>query len=882
MKKPETTYLKDYQSPLFIIDTIDLTIDISEDVTNVQSKLKVRKNPEKKSSSNDFILNGENVELVSIIRDDSKLEEDSYKIENETLIVLNNPEAFSLEISCKIKPQENTSLEGLYKADGIFLTQCEAEGFRRITYFPDRPDVMSRYQCTIQADKKNYPVLLSNGDLIKSGDMDQGRHYATWVDPFPKPSYLFAMVAGDLACREDYYTTKSGRKVLLQIFVEHENIDGCDHALRSLQKSMKWDEDKFGLEYDLDTYMIVATNSFNAGAMENKGLNIFNAKYVLAKPETASDSDFRNVEGVIAHEYFHNWTGNRVTLNNWFQLSLKEGLTVFRDQEFSSDAGSRAVQRINFVQSLKAFQFPEDAGPMAHPVRPESYIEMDNFYTTTVYEKGAEIVRMIYTLLGKENFRKGMDLYFKRFDGQAVTVEDFVKAMEDAAEIDLSRFRYWYAQAGTPEVTVERSYDHANQTYSLTFSQQIPDTPGQTNKKPMPIPINMALYSQNGQEMLLDLKGSNSKSVTKEKVIYFSDSKETFTFTHIAEEPVPSLLRGFSAPVNLNIDYSIDEIIFLMANDNDSYNRWSITRKLLSDTVLSLVEDIQQNRKLNIDHRIITAFQKTLRNPNIDKELIALALTIPSESELGSLIVKIDVDAIHIAREFLLDTIANQLIDDFKTTFETNQENGPYQIDQDSIAKRRIKNLALAYLSQVKSTDQKSNNFVFEVFQSANNMTDELAALSVLVNLDDDWGQKAISMFYHKWQDDALVMDKWFAVQAGSKLPGTLEKVRKLIDHPKFSLTNPNKVRALISTFCAMNPWNFHRKDGKGYAFLSEFVIKLDKINPSIAARGASYFNQWKKYDPTRKAMMKEQLNRILETKDLTKGTFEIVTRALA
>jgi aminopeptidase N len=882
MKKPETIFLKDYQSPLFLIDTIDLTIDISEDVTTVHSKLKVRKNPEEKSSSNDFILNGENVELVSIIRDDSKLEEDSYKKENETLTVLNNPEAFSLEISCKIKPQENTSLEGLYKADGIFLTQCEAEGFRRITYFPDRPDVMSRYQCTIQADKKNYPVLLSNGDLIKSGDLDQGRHYATWVDPFPKPSYLFAMVAGDLAHREDYYTTKSGHKVLLQIFVEYENIDGCDHALRSLQKSMKWDEDVFGLEYDLDTYMIVATNSFNAGAMENKGLNIFNAKYVLAKPETASDSDFRNVEGVIAHEYFHNWTGNRVTLNNWFQLSLKEGLTVFRDQEFSSDVGSRAVQRISFVQSLKAFQFPEDAGPMAHPVRPESYIEMDNFYTATVYEKGAEIVRMIYTLLGKENFRKGMDLYFKRFDGQAVTVEDFVKAMEDAAGIDLSRFRYWYAQAGTPEVTVERSYDRTNQTYSLTFSQQIPDTPGQTNKKPMPIPVNMSLYDKNGQTLLLDLANSDSKSIAKEKVIYFSDKKETFTFMHITEEPVPSLLRGFSAPVNLTIDYSIDEIIFLMANENDSYNRWSITRKLLSDTVLSLVTDIQQNRELGIDHRIIEAFQNTLRNTDIDRELIALALTVPSESELGSLMVKVDVDAIHMAREFLLDTIANQLIDDFRTVFAANQENGPYQIDQDSIAKRRIKNLTLAYLSHVKSTDQKSDNFVFEVFKSANNMTDELAALSVLVNLDDDWGQKAISIFYHKWQDDALVMDKWFAVQAGSKLPGTLERVRKLIDHPKFSLTNPNKVRALISTFCAVNPWNFHRKDGKGYVFLSEFVIKLDKINPSIAARGASYFNQWKKYDHTRKALMKAQLNRILETKDLTKGTFEIVTKALA
>lgn len=881
MKKPEITYLKNYQPPLFLVDSIDLTIDIFEDITTVHSQLKVRKSPEMPSSSNDFVLNGENVELVSIIRDGSKLEADAYQITEETLTVLSNPDAFALDIICQIKPQENTALEGLYKAEGIFLTQCEAEGFRRISYFPDRPDVMSRYQCTIQADKKTYPILLANGDLVKKGDLDQDRHFATWVDPFPKPSYLFGMVAGDLACREDYFTTKSGRKVLLQIFVEPENIDGCDHALRSLQKAMKWDEDVFGLEYDLDQYMIVATNSFNAGAMENKGLNIFNAKYVLAKPETASDADFRNIEGVIAHEYFHNWTGNRVTLNNWFQLSLKEGLTVFRDQEFSSDAGSRAVQRISFVQSLKAFQFPEDAGPMAHPVRPESYIEMDNFYTATVYEKGAEIVRMIYILLGKDNFRKGMDLYFKRFDGQAVTVEDFVKAMEDAASIDLSRFRYWYSQAGTPEVTVERSYDNTNQTYALTFSQQIPDTPGQTDKKPMPIPVSMALYDKNGQELLLDLEGGDPASVNKEKVINFSDTKETFTFCHITEEPVPSLLRGFSAPVNLNINYSIDEIIFLMANDNDSYNRWSITRKLLSDTVLKLVAAIQQNNKLMVDHRIIEAFQKTLVNPNIDKELIALALTIPSESELGDLMAKIDVDAIHMAREFLLDTIGNTLIDDFKTVYKANQEYGPYLIDQDSIAKRRIKNLSLSYLARIKKADQKLDNFIFEVFKFANNMTDELAALSVLVNLDDDWGQKALSMFYDKWQDDPLVMDKWFAVQAGSKLPGTLEKVRKLMDHPKFSLTNPNKVRALLSTFCATNPWNFHLRDGQGYALLSESVIKLDKINPSIAARGASYFNQWKKYDPIRKAMMKDHLNRILETKGLTKGTYEIVTKAL-
>ena len=882
MNKPEITYLKDYQPPLFWIDKLDLTIDIFEDVTTVHSKLKVRKNPEAPPSSNDLVLDGKNIELVSISRDGSNLTKDCYKKEEETLTVLRNPKTFLLEITCKIKPQENTSLEGLYKADGIFLTQCEAEGFRKITYFPDRPDVMAKYQCTIQADKKNYPILLANGDLVKSGDLENGRHYATWIDPYPKPSYLFAMVAGHLACREEVYTTKSGRKVLLQIYVEHENIDGCDHALLSLQKAMKWDEEVFGLEYDLDTYMILATNSFNAGAMENKGLNIFNAKYVLAKPETASDSDFRAVEGVIAHEYFHNWTGNRVTLKNWFQLSLKEGLTVFRDQEFSSDVGSRATQRIGFVKSLKAFQFPEDAGPMAHSVRPESYIEMDNFFTATVYEKGAEIVRMVQVLLGKEKFRKGMDRYFKRFDGQAVTVEDFLKAMEDASGIDLLPFRFWYSQAGTPEVTIERSYDRASQTYSLTFSQKIPDTPGQTDKKPMPIPVNMALYGKSGQELCLNLNGGDSDSNAKEMVIYFSEFKETFTFEQLPEEPVPSLFRGFSAPVNLNIDYSIDEVIFLMAHESDTFNRWSMTRKLLSDMVLSLVEDIQQNRTLKVDDQIIQPFQKTLLNPDIDKELIALALTVPSESELGDLMSMIDVDAIHLAREFLLNTIAGQLAIDFRTVFEINQESGPYQIDQDSIAKRRIKNLALAYLSRVKSSDQKSNDFVFDVFKSASNMTDEFAALSILANTESEWRGKALAVFHDKWQSDALVMDKWFAVQAGSNLPGTLENVRKLLDHPKFSLLNPNKVWALFGSFCRMNPWNFHQKDGKGYALLSEYVIKLDKINPSIAAGAASYFNQWKKYDRDRREMMKGHLNRILETKDLSKGSFEIVTKALA
>jgi aminopeptidase N len=881
MKNPKTVYLKDYQSPLFLIDAVDLTIDILEDVTTVHSHLSIRKNPEAQQASNDLVLDGESVELISVYRDSIELKENSYKKEEETLTILNNPAEFSLEITCKIKPQKNTSLEGLYKVDGIFLTQCEAEGFRKITYFPDRPDVMSRYQCTIKADKKKYPVLLANGDLTKCGDLENGRHFATWVDPYPKPSYLFAMVAGDLACREDDYTTKSGRKVLLQIFTEHENIDECDYALLSLQKSMKWDEDVFGLEYDLDTYMIVVTSSFNSGAMENKGLNIFNARFVLAKPETATDYDFRNIEAVIAHEYFHNWTGNRVTLNNWFQLSLKEGLTEFRNQEFSSDMGSRAIQRISFVQLLKATQFTEDAGPMAHPVRPEFYIEVDNFFTKTVYDKGAEIVRMIQVLLGKENFRKGMDLYFKRFDGQAVTIEDFVKAMEDASGNDLSRFRFWYSQAGTPEMTVERCYDKAHQTYSLTCTQVIPDTPGQTNKKPVPIPINLALYGKRGQEIILNLKGKDCDSRTKEMVINFSNAKEIFTFTDIHEEPVPSILRGFSAPVNLNIEYSIDEMIFLMANDNDPFNRWNITRKLLSDTVLSLVEDIQQNRMLEVDYQIIEAFQKALLNPNINKELTALALTVPSESELGDLVSIIDVDAIHTAREFLMNTIANQLKDNFREIFETNQENGPYQIDQGSIAKRCIKNLALTYLSHIKSSDHKTDSFVFDVFKSTNNMTDEIAALSVLTNIESEWRQKAINMFYDKWQNDALVLDKWFAVQAGSSLPDTLENVRKLMDHPKFSLQLTNKVYAFFINFFQLNPWNFHRIDGKGYELLSEFVIKLDRINPRLAARGASYFNQWKKYDKARQEMMQEHLNRILKIKDLSKGTFEIVTKAL-
>jgi aminopeptidase N len=863
MAKPEVKYLKDYKVPEYLINTIDLYVNLDEEITSVKTTMKIIKNPESKENSKKLVLNGEEIELKSLFLD--KKNTNDYEVNEEFLIINNVPDEFELTIVNTLHPEKNSALEGLYKSGKMFLTQCEAEGFRKITYFIDRPDVMSVFTCTIEADIYRYPYLLSNGNLISKKNLLNGRHIATWHDPYKKPSYLFALVAGDLSVIEDKFTTMSGKNLKLQIFVEHENKDKCDFAMESLKKAMKWDEERFGREYDLDLYMIVATNDFNMGAMENKGLNIFNSKYVLAKTETATDMDFEAIEAVIAHEYFHNWTGNRITLKSWFELSLKEGLTVFRDQEFSADMNSRSIQRIKDVINLRIRQFPEDAGPMAHPIRPDSYIEMNNFYTMTVYEKGAEVVRMIYTILGKDNFRKAMDLYFERFDGMAVTTEDFVKIMEESSGIDLKQFRLWYSQAGTPEVKVERSFK--NNTYELKITQTIPKTPNQKNKKPMHIPIKFALLDKNGNEIDIDTD-----------ILHLKEKEQIFSFENIKEEPIPSLLRNFSAPVKLEVDYTEEELIFLAMNETDDFNRWEALQKIFSKAILSLVESIQNNRELSIEDYIIESFKSVLLDKNLDKSFIALAISLPSESDIWEQLEIIDVEAVFKAREFMFATIAESLEDILLKTYNENQSE-VFDMTPISISKRKLKNTVLNYLSYIK--DNKYLSLIFEQFEKADNMTDKISALAILANIESEQSKIAIEAFYEHYKNDTLVLDKWFSIQATSKLENTLQKVISLISHPAFSIRNPNKVRALIGAFCSANKINFHNIDGSGYKFLTEVVITLNELNPQIAARMLSIFNNWRRFDEKRQELMKKELERISKLENLSKDVYEIVTKAL-
>jgi aminopeptidase N len=879
MTIPTVKFLKDYRPPLYRVEHVKLYLDLHEDSCVVTSTLSMRRNPDEADASSALILDGREMELMAVMLEGKLLDQSDYCLSDDALMIPQVPDTFTLSITTRIKPQENTSLEGLYRSGGMFCTQCEAEGFRKITYFPDRPDVMATYQCTIEADKTRYPVLLSNGNPIDQGELADGRHFVTWADPFQKPCYLFALVAGDLVCMEDTFKTGSGRIIDLRIYVEAMNADKCEHAMRSLQKAMKWDEEVFGREYDLNIYMIVAVNDFNFGAMENKGLNIFNSKYILANPETATDTDYENIEAVIAHEYFHNWTGNRITLKNWFQLSLKEGLTVFRDHEFSADMSSRAVKRIANVRKLRSFQFPEDQGPLAHPVRPESYIEIDNFYTMTVYEKGAEVIRMLHTLLGKDGFRRGMDLYFKRHDGQAVTTEDFVKAMEDANHEDLTQFRLWYSQAGTPEIRVESAFDPATRTFSLTFHQILAPTPDQPEKAPMHIPIAMALLDQEGRELplFMDEQEQTDRTTT---VLSLKKAQETFHFYHIDQKPVPSMLRGFSAPVKLKSSYTKNELLFLFAHDTDPFNRWDAGQKLFSDLMVNLVYDYQKKIPFQLDTGIIDAFRKTLCHETLDKALIAAALTLPSEIEIGHQMDVIDVDGIHHARQFVMYQLAQALQEDFRRMYDTHREPEIYRIDPASIARRSLKNLALAYLGRLEMED--TTELAFRQLSQARNMTDEIAALGVLSHVDSEQRTTALERFYEKWQSEPLVLDKWFAIQAASHRPDTLSVVRELTSHPAFSIKNPNKVRSLIGTLSNANPWHFHAKDGSGYTFVTDQVLTLNDLNPQMAARLAGAFNQWKKYDPQRQERIKAELERILHTPHLSREVYEIVSKTLA
>lgn len=871
MEKTSTVqpiYLKDYQTPDYLIEKVDLEFELNETHTLVKSRLAIIANPNRIESQKNLVLVGENLELKKIMINGEALKESKYKLTDNSLTLFNVPSKFLLEIHTQIEPQKNTALSGLYKSTGNFCTQCEAEGFRRITYFLDRPDVMSKFTTTIIADEQKYPVLLSNGNPIAKGKLNNGRHWVTWEDPFKKPSYLFALVAGDLECKEDFFETQSGRKVTLRIFVEKGNIDKCDHAMQAVKKAMRWDEEKYGREYDLDIYMIVAVSDFNMGAMENKGLNIFNTKYILAKPATATDQDYIHVEGVIAHEYFHNWTGNRITCRDWFQLSLKEGLTVFRDQSFTADTTSKTVARIHDVNTLRIAQFSEDSGPLAHPVRPDSYIEINNFYTATIYEKGAEVIRMMQTILGEELFRAGMDLYFERHDGSAVTTEDFVKSMEDASGVDLSQFRLWYTQAGTPTLQVKEEYDVNQKIYTLDITQILPDTPGQKNKLPMHIPVKMGLIDSSGKEVA-------------ETLLHVRQSHEKYRFENISEKPVLSILRNFSAPVKINFHYSDADLLHLFKHDTDLFNRWEASQRYSLNLILRLIKDYRQNKKLSLPDEFIDGYIDALNHLK-DKLLLTEMLTLPSEKYIAEHMQVVDVDAIHYVREFIIEEIAKQLKSLFINIYQKNHINGPYEFNMQEMGKRQVKNLCLNYLMVLNDEDIIENFGLKQFNQTLNkNMTDTIAALKALTNCANPAREQALKNYYEVWRNDALALDKWFTLQAISKLPKTLGHVKKLMQNPAFDIKNPNKVYALVGAFCNQNPVHFHAEDGEGYTFLTDVVLSLDPVNPQIAARMLGPLTHWRRFNEKRQKLMKQELERILNHKKISNDVYEIASKSL-
>ncbi|MDH5785755.1 MAG: aminopeptidase N [Chromatiales bacterium] len=857
--RPATIYRKDYTLYSHTLESVALHFELDGGRTTVRSTLKLTARGEERT----LCLDGSELELLSIELDGRTLGSDEYRLDAESLS-LQIPPQCELTITTAIEPAANTALEGLYLSSSNFCTQCEAEGFRRITFYPDRPDVLSVFTTTVVADKEKYPQLLANGNRTEVGALDDGRHYAVWHDPFPKPCYLFALVAGDLACVRDSFTTMSGREVAIEFYVQHGNENKCDHAVESLKRAMKWDEEKYGREYDLDLYMVVAVDDFNMGAMENKGLNVFNSKFVLARPESATDVDFVNIEGVIGHEYFHNWSGNRVTCRDWFQLSLKEGFTVLRDQQFTADMNSAAVKRIDDVRMLRAHQFPEDAGPMSHPVRPDSYVEINNFYTLTVYEKGAEVVGMLRTLLGETGFRKGTDLYFDRHDGSAVTCDDFVAAMEEANGVKLEQFRRWYAQAGTPRITLTRHYDAAQKRYTLTLKQQTPSTPGQAEKLPLHIPVKMALLDRSGA------------TVSPEQVVDFTEAEQQFVFENIAEEPIPSLLRGFSAPVILQHDYSDDELAFLMGNETDPFNRWEAGQQLALRVMQRLLNDMREGRELVLDQGLSDAFARTLNDTQLDPALAAEALSLPDESYVAECESPADPQAIHAVRQFLRRALAETHHDALKARYDALNDGVAYSLDADAMARRRLKNLCLAYLSLHDRGEHAQQQFA-----NAHNMTDSMAALSALVDNGHPQMSAALETFYDSWRHDMLVLDKWFTVQARSGMPDTLQRVEQLMGHHDFILTNPNRVRSLIGAFAAGNPARFHDESGGGYRLLADKVIELNGRNPQLAARLLGPLTRWRGLDEKYQQPMRSELQRILDSGELSRDVFEVVSKSL-
>ena len=872
--QPKAIYLKDYRAPDYWIDHTSLNVDLYEDHALVTAVLDIRHNPDHLSDNlPDLELVGDDLELISVALNDQPFAD--FQLANGQLKLPVPGKHFVLKTVTRIRPQDNTSLEGLYKSNGMFCTQCEAQGFRKITWYLDRPDVMSRFTTRITADQSTYPVLLSNGNDVERGELDDGRHFVTWEDPFKKPSYLFALVGGNLQYVEDDFTTMSGRKVTLRIFTEAHNIDQCEHAMISLKKSMRWDEEVYGREYDLDIFMIVAVDHFNMGAMENKGLNIFNSACVLASPETATDARFQRVEAIVAHEYFHNWSGNRVTCRDWFQLSLKEGFTVFRDSEFSADMNSRGVKRIEDVSILRTAQFAEDAGPMAHPVRPESFIEISNFYTVTVYEKGAEVVRMVHGLLGAEDFRKGSDLYFERHDGQAVTCEDFVKAMEDASGRDLQQFRRWYSQAGTPVLTVSDEYDEQHKQYRLTIEQSCPATPGQKEKLPFHIPLRIGLLDGEGDDLVLNSAGDT------ELVLDVTEARETFIFDAIEERPLPSLLRGFSAPVRVKYDYTRDDLLFLMEHDSDHFNRWDACQRLASGVIDEMVAAMEQGQACTPDESLIQAFGTIISDTSIDLAVKAEMLALPSEAALAEQAIEVYPQFIHQARQQVKQAIALTHGQALVALWRSLSVDKPYRPEADDIAERTLKNICLSYLTGLDDKAQLA--LAEQQYDAATNMTDRFAALSSIVNAgyqERTLTERVLTDFLTRYRHDTNVMDQWLSVQAASPVLGTLENVLALMQHEVFDASSPNKLRSVLGGF-ASNMKQFHGIDGLGYEFLTDQLLDLDKKNPQIAARLMTPLTRWRKFEPGCRERMREALKRIKAAPGLSADVYEVVTKSL-
>jgi aminopeptidase N len=872
---PQTIYLKDYQVPEYLIEKTELVFELNKDDCKVSSMLHVRRNPDSQLNQSDLFLHGgSELDLQQVALDGVVLANDRYERTQEGLVIKQIADTAVIEVELLIKPHLNTTMMGLYKSRTMYCTQCEAEGFRNITFYLDRPDVMSEFTTKIIADKNKFPVLLSNGNAVEQGDLDQGRHYATWHDPFKKPAYLFALVAGDLSVVEDSFTTCTNREILLQIYVEEKDLNKCDHAMLSLKNSMRWDEQTYGREYDLNRFMIVAVDDFNMGAMENKGLNIFNTSAVLANPKTTTDAAFQRVEAIVAHEYFHNWSGNRVTCRDWFQLSLKEGFTVYRDSQFSADMNSPVVKRIEDVGYLRTHQFAEDAGPMSHPVQPDAYMEINNFYTLTVYEKGAEVVGMIHSLLGDAKFRQGSDLYFSRHDGQAVTIEEFVGAMEEVSGLDLQQFRRWYKQSGTPVVDVTGNYDVDDKTYSLTFEQSCPATPGQSQKKPFVIPIKFGLVGADGQDLPLNAQGDQSM------VFSLYETRQTLVFENIQQPPVPSLLRGFSAPIRLNYDYSSNELAHLMANDSDGFNRWDAGQKLSLKVLNALIEDAIAERELVMDQQLITVLGDVLSDHSLDPAMVNLMLQLPSEAQLHEQAETIYVEPIHRAREFARQSIATALKNELAAIYHRLTETQAYAPEAKQIGRRALRNCALGYLMNVEGV---GSELAWQQFNGASNMTDKAAALSALVNCKtaQNYALEALKAFEQDYADETLAMNLWLQIQATSKLKNGLDRVKALMNHSAFNINNPNKARSLLGAFCSANPINFHSKDGSGYGFLQQQIITLNALNPQVAARLVTPLTRWKKLPEPNRQLMRDALQQIANHNGLVKDIQEIVTKSL-